>query len=71
MDLGRICGRAVRAEHGLHLIPHLVRDDRLVHPRVGDSLVADAALVVPGSSASDALTTSRWAGMVAAATLLS
>mgnify|MGYP002682503644 CR=1 FL=1 len=46
MDLRRIRGRAVRAEHGLHLIPHLVGDDRLVRSGVGDALVADAALVV-------------------------
>ena len=46
MDLRRIRGRAVRAEHGLHLVPHFVGDDCLVHSRVRDSLVADAALVV-------------------------
>ncbi|MPN34770.1 hypothetical protein SDC9_182264 [bioreactor metagenome] len=39
------CG-SVRAEHGLHLVPHLVRDDRLVCSGIGDALVAHAALVV-------------------------
>ena len=46
VHLSRVRGRAVGTEHGLHLIPHLVRDDRLVRSGVGDALVADAALVV-------------------------